>query len=84
MAKTAKNHGATSDFITFNPPLILAPSGPNHFHNIQRSPFILWVLCERGASSPLGPLTDATLFRHIPTQIHVIIAAPPPSQWGIN
>ena len=38
MAKTAKNHGTASDFITVNPPFILAPTPPHHFHNIQTTP----------------------------------------------
>ena len=60
---------------------------------------MLWVWRESGAISPLGPLTDATSFCHIPPQIHAIHAgvlpfrqqffaatkaAPPPSRWGIS
>ena len=36
MAKTAKKHDVTSNFITVNPPRILAPTSPDYFHNFQR------------------------------------------------
>ena len=54
MTKTAKKHGATSNFITVNPLLILTPTSSDHFHNIQRTPLHVMGMAREGCELSSG------------------------------
>ena len=54
MAKIGKKYGATSDFATANPPLMLAPSNPDHFDNIHKLPRRVMDVTREGCKLPSG------------------------------